>query len=84
MIESEFSFTTLRQRLALRQTCAPDSCFDIFRVPKKVEKLRHLEVWDEAKQKLVPATIIRSSKHLLWIRFEHLNICTPPKIYSCR
>jgi hypothetical protein len=84
MLESDFSFTALRQKLSLRHTCAPDSFFDIVRVPKRVEKMRYVEFWDETSELLVPGTIIRSYKHFVWIHMENSAKCTPPKIYSCR
>ncbi|KAI6186002.1 putative Scm-like with four mbt domains 2 [Aphelenchoides besseyi] len=59
-----------------------DSYFDL---PKNVERFdspRHVEVYDNDKGVMIPATILRTHRHLLILRLENRREFTAPRLYS--
>ena len=63
---------------------APDSFFNIPKLnQKKLEKIRFCELQCPNDPSIfIPAAIIRSHKHLVWIHLEAEDRITFPRIYS--
>jgi hypothetical protein len=54
-------------------------------IPKNVERFdtnRQIEVYDEQKEQMLPATILRQHRHLLVVRLDHQRGFAPPRLYS--
>lgn len=57
----------------------------MFDIPKSVERFdtnRQIEIYDEANDIMIPATILRQHRHLLIVRFENQRSFSPPKLYA--
>jgi hypothetical protein len=54
-------------------------------IPKNVERFdtnRHIEIYDEEKKEMIPATILRQHRHLLVVRWENQRDFSSPKLYA--
>ncbi|KAI6198373.1 putative Scm-like with four mbt domains 2 [Aphelenchoides fujianensis] len=56
-----------------------------FELPKNVERFdnpRHVEVYDEERQVMIPATILRTHRHLLVLRLENQRGFSSPHLFA--
>ncbi|KAI1717661.1 SLED domain-containing protein [Ditylenchus destructor] len=95
MCEQDFSYPNLWKRLGdkLDQLeiqhrdkliIALDDMFQIPKTVKKTDKMRYCEVYNQKTGGFVPAAIVRTKKHLVWVHAEDSEKFVPPKIYSDR